>query len=165
LCFISVGVVVATNDECVEHLVSCARDTVEYGIHALSLTCGKCGAMLFEGESTSKGNAFSFCCAHCLINLPVMERPPPPLDEFLIADTTHARHFRSHIREFNNVVSMASSAANVFDSIPNGVQSFTIYGWVHHRMGRLLSDIGASINNLSPYSAISTQPTEIYVET
>jgi hypothetical protein len=42
---------------------SCAFDTFECAIHALTPTCGPCGCRILGHAVEVKGNFF--CCAHC----------------------------------------------------------------------------------------------------
>jgi len=114
-----------------------------HSVGELCLTCRKCDARLFKGERTAPGNTFSFCCAQGQVQIPRIPRPPSPLDDYLTEQTPAAKHFRGNTRQFNNALSMASTGAKVSDRIASGVQSFTVCGKVHHRMGPLLPEQGA----------------------
>ena len=111
-----------------------------HSVGELCLTCRKCDARLFKGERTAPGNTFSFCCAQGQVQIPRIPRPPWPLDDYLTEQTPAAKHFRGNTRQFNNALSMASTGAKVSDRIASGVQSFTVCGKVHHRMGPLLPE-------------------------
>jgi len=114
-----------------------------HSVGELCLTCRKCDARLFKGERTAPGNTFSFCCAQGQVQIPRIPRPPSPLDDYLTEQTPAAKHFRGNTRQFNNALSMASTGAKVSDRIASGVQSFTVCGKVHHRMGPSLPEQGA----------------------
>ena len=119
------------------------QDIKLHSVGEMSLTWRKCGAKLFKGERTAPGNTFSFCCAQGQVQIPRIPRPPSPLDDFLTAQTPVAKHFRAYPRQFNNVLSMASTGANVSNRTTSGVHSITVCGKVHHRMGPLPPEEGA----------------------
>jgi len=50
-------------------------DVKLHSVGELSLTYRKCGARLFKGERTAKGDTFSLCCAQGQAQIPCMNGP------------------------------------------------------------------------------------------
>jgi hypothetical protein len=82
---------------------------------------------------------FSICCCKGTVQIPIITKPPAPLDKLLLENNKDAKSFKSAIRAYNMNLAFASLGAAIDETINNkGVYTFKIQGAIYHRMGALL---------------------------
>ncbi|KAF6172925.1 hypothetical protein GIB67_035479 [Kingdonia uniflora] len=69
-------------------------------------------------------------------------------------DSSHAKSFRSHIREYNAANAFTNLGVKLDDRILNGrgPKPFSIYGELKHRVGALLPDLGKQTAYIQLYN-------------
>ena len=114
----------------------------------MNIPCPDCRALHWDAEKTrdSRMNDFKFgiCCNHGKVVLPEHENPPSLLRYLLSQNSTQAREFRLHIRQYNSALAFTSVGFKpdmaVMDS--HGIYTFRINGELHHLSGSLLPSEG-----------------------
>lgn len=99
-----------------------------------NVKCAFCGSINFRGERPSDGK-FTYCCRKGKFKLPTLTdqagnelKYPDELKQLI----TSNRHFREHIRSYNNALSFASMGAKVVDVPGRGPYVFKIQGHAYH---------------------------------
>lgn len=76
----------------------------------------KSGALFYLPESVKIrsriSTTFSDCFINEKVNLPAERDPPIFLSKFLTNCGSQARHFRKHVRDYNNAISITSVTTN-----------------------------------------------------
>ncbi|KAF6175647.1 hypothetical protein GIB67_022649 [Kingdonia uniflora] len=77
---------------------------------------------------------FGTCCKQGKIRLPILQPLPPAIQVLYDDDSSHAKSFRSHIREYNAANAFTSLEVKLDDQILNGrgPKPFSIYGELKH---------------------------------
>jgi hypothetical protein len=125
-------------------------------------------AVLTSGRNLNFGS----CCLQGAVVLPMFDKPPPLLWQLYTDNTegrrqylfsnklndlanffaAEARHFREHIRAYNNI-SFSSLGVKIDCSVwgPKGIHTFRMRGELCHLMGSLLPEPGAPAAFLQIY--------------
>ncbi|KAL1717976.1 hypothetical protein EV715DRAFT_172465, partial [Schizophyllum commune] len=78
----------------------------------MTVSCSSCRALHWNDErlTSSKKNTpiFGLCCDSGQVRLPLLAQPPPFLYHLYESDSTIARAFRKHIRQYNNAFAFTS---------------------------------------------------------
>uniref|UniRef100_T1IYP9 Helitron helicase-like domain-containing protein n=1 Tax=Strigamia maritima TaxID=126957 RepID=T1IYP9_STRMM len=74
----------------------------------MNIECPHCGALRFKGEILS-----SRCCHKGKVKLPPLKKYPEPLKDLLLGSDKRSRDLRTHIRQYNSLLSFASMIATV----------------------------------------------------
>jgi len=109
-----------------------------------SLECEHCGAQhfFFERLSTSTKDKHvlpNLCCGKGKYKPEILD-PPKELQDLFTGNSADSRHFRKHIRSYNNAFSLASVQANW---VSRGLGSsswnptFTVQGKMYHLLGAM----------------------------
>uniref|UniRef100_T1IHM1 Uncharacterized protein n=1 Tax=Strigamia maritima TaxID=126957 RepID=T1IHM1_STRMM len=80
----------------------------EFYLDKMDIECPYCGALHFKGEILS-----SRCCHKGKVKLPPLKKYPEPLKDLLLGSDKRSRDFRTHIRQYNSLLSFASMIATV----------------------------------------------------
>ena len=90
----------------------CALDydpTIDYlaltDIGAMDKVCIFCGALRFANEPPG------LCCSSGKIKIPLLQRPPQPLDDLFSGTHIDSRHFKANARIYNQSMAMTSFGA------------------------------------------------------
>ena len=118
---------------------------------APTIKCSECKALRYLGERLKSSSVstpkFGNCCSNGKISKAsdyIFKPPPPILKELLESESSRAAHFRKHVREYNNALSMASINANF---VNRGLGSskwnptITIQGRLYHEIGALFPEL------------------------
>lgn len=103
-----------------------------HNIGALNAVCRNCSARHFQYERTASGH-FPTCCSNGLMAVSgrrVLTIAPDLLQRLLVEDTLEGRHYRMHIRRYNNSLAFAafSSDLNTRRFPGRGPNVFTVHG-------------------------------------
>ncbi|CAN6825137.1 unnamed protein product [Brassica oleracea] len=101
------------------------------------IECTKCGALMWTSESTGKDSrtgelTFTICCNHGQIKLPLINQPPPLLEELL-----QYRWFRDAIRVYNSVLAFTSIGMKMDYSMVNAPGPYTVRIQVRNRLNAM----------------------------
>eukprot|EP00798_Chlamydomonas_sp_ICE-L_P011276 gene11276-18908_t len=103
--------------------------------------CEHCQALHWPEEclthSTAQHFGFGGCCSGGKVQLQPLETLPQPLHSLINGTHHKSGHFLKNIRKYNCAFQLASTSAQVDETLTGGVYNFTINGSVHHRMGPL----------------------------
>uniref|UniRef100_T1JPI3 Uncharacterized protein n=1 Tax=Strigamia maritima TaxID=126957 RepID=T1JPI3_STRMM len=80
----------------------------EFYLGKMDIECPHCGALHFKGEILS-----SRCCHKGKVKLPPLKKYPEPLKDLLLGSDKRSQDFRTHIRQYNSLLSFASMIASV----------------------------------------------------
>ncbi|KAF6164267.1 hypothetical protein GIB67_010237 [Kingdonia uniflora] len=127
----------------------------------MDIECPSCHALHWLDEKLTNSSRyrplFKTCCKQGKIRLPNLQPLPPAMQAFYDDDSSHAKSFRSHIREYNASNAFTSLGVKLDDRILSP-KPFSIYGELKHRVGVLLPDLGeqAAYAQLYIYDSAST---------
>lgn len=95
---------------------------------------------MLSAGSTVANPKFGRCCRSGNVLIPYLGAPPAELRNLLTGDDEHSRHFREHIRQYNNAFAFTSLGVKVDESVVRGPgpYSFKIQGELSHLQGTLL---------------------------
>uniref|UniRef100_T1IKV2 Helitron helicase-like domain-containing protein n=1 Tax=Strigamia maritima TaxID=126957 RepID=T1IKV2_STRMM len=91
----------------------------EFYLGKMDIECSHCGALHFKGEILS-----SRCCHKGKVKLPLLKKYPEPLKDLLLGSDKRIRDFRTHIRQYNSLLSFASMIATM-PVLPPSSSEFT----------------------------------------
>ena len=110
----------------------------------MNVVCSGCGALHWKDEKLAKSSwtnpSFGMCCFSGKVDLPKLHDPPPELLQLLSGTDNIAKHFRKHIRQYNNALAMTSLGCKTDNSLNHGQGPyvFKIQGRLTHQSGSLL---------------------------
>lgn len=125
------------------------RADLRHDLGRMNVQCPNCHALHWKAERVSKSSLinprFGMCCLHGKCKLPDVQEPPEPLKTLLSAQTTQAKNFRKHIRQYNAALAFTSTGGNFSNAGQNaenagggGPYSFRLMGEMYHQMSTLL---------------------------
>ena len=77
------------------------------------------------------------CCNYGKVEVPILQMPPHPLDELLLAENEKSTHFLANIRKYNSAFNMTSMGCNQIHFSGGWTPCFKVQGQVYHRIGGL----------------------------
>jgi hypothetical protein len=120
----------------------------KHDLKRMDVKCPFCNALHWIDERLTGSSLirpkFGMCCYQGKIALPVLQKPPGELYDLLTDQDDKAKTFRSHIRQYNNALSMTSVGRAVDRSvnIGRGPWVYKLHGELIHRIGSLLPEEG-----------------------
>ena len=121
---------------------------VIHDLKAMDVECTFCCALLWLDErlsnSSKRNPRFSLCCYQGKVKPPYLNPIPPELHQLLTSKESIERHFRDHIRNYNQALAFTSVGRYVNNTLNNGggPYSFGLYGELIYRAGSLLPPPG-----------------------
>jgi hypothetical protein len=113
-------------------LIYNAADDVKWShIGNMDKVCGFCAAKTFVGETAG------VCCCSGKVRLDGFPPLPELLQRLYHSDDADSRHFRLHLRQYNNAFAM-TSFGHTENSVSGWNPTFRIQGQVFHLFGSLL---------------------------
>ena len=124
-------------------------DWVVHDLGAMDAKCTFCHALLWLDERLSNSSRinprFGLCCYQGKVKPPYLNPIPPELYTLLTRVDHVGKHFRDHIRRYNQALAFTSVGRHVDDSLNHaggGPYSFRLHGELIHRAGGLLPPVG-----------------------
>ena len=110
----------------------------------MDVECPHCSALHWMDEKLSHSSQntprFGTCCLQGKVRLPLLETPPPVIQDLYDGDDDRSKSFRRYTREYN-ACNAFTSLGTKFDTraLPGrGPIPFTIHGELRHRTGSLI---------------------------
>lgn len=115
----------------------------------MTYECAYCGAIFWFDERLSSYPKtvypkYSLCCTNGKIQLPLLKRPPPFLNDLINGTSAKSKHYLENIRTYNNMFSFTSMGGKIDHSMNtgNGPPVFQLHGQNYHLIGSLLPPVG-----------------------
>ena len=121
-----------SNSEPINKYIACTTNpnVVPYYVGPMNTLCQYCNALRFTNESLN-------FCHNGKVNLPQLSSYPVEFRDLQTSNTSQAKNFREHIRQYNSSFAFASLGANIDKITTKGPYCFRIYGQLYHRSGCL----------------------------
>lgn len=108
--------------------------------------CEHCQGLMWYQERMRKHRhttrpKFHLCCGHGKVQLPLLNSPPPVLQELLFrSESPQSKNFQQNIRAYNMMFAFTSPGINIDKSFNNGQgpPNIRVQGQSCHRIGSLL---------------------------
>ena len=100
-------------------------------IGKMEIQCPHCKALKWPGETPA------FCCDNGKVSIPVLPKPPAPLDSLLLGESRESRDFLSKIRSYNSAFQMTSMGCDEILFRRQWNPCYKIQGQIYHRIGSL----------------------------
>ncbi|XP_053150109.1 uncharacterized protein LOC128344287 [Hemicordylus capensis] len=110
--------------------------TEEHNCGTLTESCHYCGALYWLDELNST-RKYTKCCHDGKVTLKELNEPPDLLKELLLTQSTEAKNYREHIREYNAALALASMGAEINTPPGRGPYCFRIHGQIYHKVSPL----------------------------
>ena len=107
-----------------------SHDIAPYYVGPINNICLYCNALHFPNEALN-------CCHNGKVSLTQLSSYPEELKNLLMSNSSKAKNFRQHIRQYNSAFAFASLGANIDKITTRGPYCFCIHGQIYHRNGCL----------------------------
>ncbi|XP_053147640.1 uncharacterized protein LOC128343121 [Hemicordylus capensis] len=124
----------------VDHQTNATKISIEDSIEehncgTLTESCHYCGALYWLNELNC-ARKYTKCC-HDGKTLKELNEPPDLLKELILTQSTEAKNYREHIREYNAALALASMGAEINTPPGRGPYCFRIHGQIYHKVSPL----------------------------
>ena len=121
-----------------------SHDIAPYYVGPMNNICLYCNALHFPNEALN-------CCHNGKVSLTQLSSYPEELKNLLMSNSSQAKNFRQHIRQYNSAFAFASLGANIDKITTREPYCFRIHGQIYHRTGCLHPADGNDYQYLQVY--------------
>eukprot|EP00112_Aurelia_sp_Birch-Aquarium-sp1_P000744 Seg10723.2 transcript_id=Seg10723.2/GoldUCD/mRNA.D3Y31 product="hypothetical protein" protein_id=Seg10723.2/GoldUCD/D3Y31 len=103
----------------------------QHSLGPMSGRCPNCNARFFPQEKTTRGQ-YTKCCRQGKVHLPPIAQPSENIKQLFSGDSPDSPHFKTHVRQYNASLGMASWNAPIVQHPAGGPRVVTIHGQAYH---------------------------------